>query len=92
MLKIYLDTTIAKLAQVKIIEDERQIAQAKSETPLIAINQALQKANLKLSEIDKFEANPGPGSFTGIRIGATIANVLNWALGKKVGLIEPVYE
>ena len=30
-----------------------------------------------------YDVNKGPGSFTGIKIGVTIANVLNWALGKK---------
>ena len=34
-------------------------------------------------DIDVIKANPGPGSFTGLKIGVTVANILNWALGKK---------
>ena len=38
---------------------------------------------LKAKDITEYESNPGPGSFTGLKIGTTIANVFNWALGKK---------
>ena len=39
--------------------------------------------DLKLEDILEIEPNPGPGSFTGIKVGITIANVLNWITGKK---------
>lgn len=48
-----------------------------------SIKKLLDENKLKISDIDEFEANPGPGSFTGLKIGVTIANVLNWVLGKK---------
>lgn len=38
---------------------------------------------ISLEEVEEFMSNPGPGSFTGIRIGLTISNTLNWALGRK---------
>lgn len=48
---------------------------------------------LHLKDINEINVNPGPGSFTGLRVGITIANTLGQLLqipvnGKKVG--EPV--
>ncbi|MGH9395228.1 MAG: tRNA (adenosine(37)-N6)-threonylcarbamoyltransferase complex dimerization subunit type 1 TsaB [Terriglobia bacterium] len=42
-----------------------------------AVNDALEKARLRLSEIDLYAAANGPGSFTGIRVG--LAAVQGWA-------------
>ena len=92
MLRLQLDTTVAKLAKAKVFNDGQVLAEAENEQPLTAIAIALKKSNLRLGSIDKFEANPGPGSFTGIRVGAVVVNTLNWVLKKDSKLIEPVYE
>ena len=38
---------------------------------------------LDISDIIEIKSFPGPGSFTGLKIGAVIANVLNWDIKKK---------
>ena len=91
MIKLFLDTTTAKLAKVKITQGEKVICENENESPLISINQCLEKADLKLSDIDQFAANPGPGSYTGIRVGLSVVNALNFALGKEFAPIEPIY-
>lgn len=48
-----------------------------------SIQKLLKHNSLNLSGISEFVPNTGPGSFTGIKIGVTVANVLNWILGKK---------
>lgn len=48
-----------------------------------AIQGLLEEHKLKVTDIEEFTSNPGPGSFTGLKIGATIANVLNWSLKLK---------
>ncbi len=48
-----------------------------------SLAELLEESSLKLSDIAKFEANPGPGSFTGLKMSTTIVNVLNWVLGRK---------
>ncbi len=48
------------------------------------IDEAFIKADLKPSDIDTIFVTNGPGSFTGIRIGLTIAKVMAWSLKIKV--------
>ena len=87
-----IDTTVAKVAKVKILEGSTLLAETEKDSPLVALKEALGKSGLKLSDIDKFESNPGPGSYTGIRVGAAVCNTLNWVLGKDAKAIEPIYE
>jgi len=47
------------------------------------IKKILKDNKVSIEEVLEFRSNPGPGSFTGIKIGLTISNTLNWALGKK---------
>ena len=49
------------------------------ETIFQLISNVLEANNTKISEIDCTAVNVGPGSFTGIRIGITIANGLSFA-------------
>lgn len=56
------------------------------------IEKILKKEKLKFKDIDSIEINTGPGSFTGLRVGASIANALSFSgnisvNGKKIGEI-----
>lgn len=44
------------------------------------IDEAFSKTNLKPTDIDKIFVVTGPGSFTGIRVGLTVAKVMSWGL------------
>jgi tRNA threonylcarbamoyladenosine biosynthesis protein TsaB len=69
----------------------------KSQVILILIDKLLKKHKLQITDLNKIEVNLGPGSFTGIRVGVSVANALGFSLkipinGKKVGdLAEPLY-
>lgn len=91
MIALKLDTTTAKKAQVKIFRNSELVTETENESPVISIQEALEKANLQLAEIDEFSANPGPGSYTGIRVGLSVVNALNFALGKEFKSVEPIY-
>lgn len=52
------------------------------------IKEMFEKANLEPSSIDKIIVVNGPGSFTGIRIGVTIAKVYAYSLKKKITTIS----
>jgi len=62
---------------------------------LTAVKELLDEANLTLADIEKVTAITEGESFTGLRVGASIANALNFALGKIVeidkDLVFPKY-
>jgi tRNA threonylcarbamoyladenosine biosynthesis protein TsaB len=69
----------------------------KGQVVLPMIEALLKDHGLELKDITAIEVNPGPGSFTGLRVGITIANTLGFLLkipvnGKKVGeQVEAIY-
>ena len=71
--------------------------QRSSQMVLPLIDEILKEHGIKVQEITKIFVNPGPGSFTGLRVGVAIANTLGFLLGisvndKPVGqMVEPVY-
>ena len=54
-------------------------------SPLIMslVDSVLKRAGIKVDDVDVFAACVGPGSFTGIRIGAVTVKTLCYALGKR---------
>lgn len=83
---LYIDTSSSYL-YTAIVEDDKTIAEIKTEfgqslsqVALPEIVSMFEKNNLKASDIDKIIVVNGPGSFTGIRIGITIAKVYAWSL------------
>lgn len=47
---------------------------------LIAIDGILKQEKLSLKDLRAIVVNSGPGSFTGVRVGVTVANTLAWSL------------
>ncbi len=52
------------------------------------IKRGLDLNNTQVSDIDNFIVLNGPGSFTGIRIGVTVAKTLSWVLNKKLFVLS----
>jgi tRNA threonylcarbamoyladenosine biosynthesis protein TsaB len=69
----------------------------RSEAALPVVDKILKKNNLEINQIDEVKVNKGPGSYTGLRVGISIANALGFLLKipvnkKEIGeLEEPVY-
>lgn len=55
-----------------------------SKYALTELKSTFDEAGLKPDEIDKVMVINGPGSFTGVRIGVTIAKTYAWALKKEI--------
>lgn len=101
---LYIDTSNNKKITVGLEVDgtkdmiEKETNMWKAQIVLPMIQELLKKHNLRLQHIQKISLHPGPGSFTGLRVGAAIANTLGAWLkipinGKKAGeIVEPVYQ
>lgn len=90
---LYIDTSSSYL-YTGIVKDDELVIEVKeyfqknlSTYALAKIEEMFQKADLKPIDIDKIIVVNGPGSFTGIRIGITIAKTFAWALHKKITTI-----
>lgn len=55
-----------------------------SERLMPAIAQLLEDAGIQPEEIDRIAVAQGPGSYTGLRIGVTIAKMMAWTLKKEL--------
>lgn len=76
---------------------KKTLKNIQSQNVLKLIDQLLKEKSIKLSDIKEIEVNTGPGSFTGLRIGVSVANALGFALkipvnGKKAGEVHPSYD
>ena len=58
----------------------KKISPRSSQVILPMIDELLKKHSIKLEDIGEIEVNRGPGSFTGLRVGKSIANALSFAL------------
>lgn len=59
-----------------------------SERIMPVLDDALNKSQIDINDIDNIYVVNGPGSFTGIRVGITIAKTLAWTLNKNIYTIS----
>ena len=85
MTYLYIDTS-SPFLYAGITEDNKLLAERKKELrenlskdALYEISEMFNEANLSPDSMDKIIVVNGPGSFTGIRIGLTIAKVYAWS-------------
>jgi tRNA threonylcarbamoyladenosine biosynthesis protein TsaB len=85
-----IDTT-TRCGSVGLVEEEQilsdvllNIPVTHSERILDAIGLVLKQSGTKLEDLDAWAISLGPGSFTGLRIGASVVKGLSFATGKPV--------
>jgi tRNA threonylcarbamoyladenosine biosynthesis protein TsaB len=74
--------------------------QDKSQKLLPFLHDLLKKEKINIKDISEIKVNTGPGSFTGLRVGLSVANTIAWVLNipintkdiRKEGPIEPIYK
>lgn len=83
---LYINTADQKIIEVALkkegevidkLSDENEFG---SQVLLPLIEKLLGKNNLKFDDLTAIEVNEGPGSFTGLRVGAAVAQALGFAL------------
>ena len=91
---LYIDTSSSYLyagivSSGKLLcEVKKEFGHSLSEEALPSIVGLFNEQNLKATDIDKIIVVNGPGSFTGIRIGITIAKVFAWSLNIPITTIS----
>src|SRR3989344_1900360 len=100
-MKLFIDTS--KSDEIIVALDKNQVTQParkdKSQKLLTTIDKLLSDSGKNLDDLTEIEVNRGPGSFTGLRVGLSVANALGWSLGipvngqdvKSYGPIVPMY-
>ena len=90
MISLLIDTTTSNIT-VSIISNEKVLYKYQeiilsdmSSKILPIIDSGLKENCLNLNDIDKIFVVNGPGSFTGIRVGVTVAKTIAWALKKDI--------
>lgn len=91
---LQIDTKDQKVIKVslksgKIVESLSEENKYGSQVLLPLINKILKKNKLKFKDLKGIEVEIGPGSFTGLRVGVSVANALAYSLnipvnGKKI--------
>ncbi|OGE65105.1 tRNA (adenosine(37)-N6)-threonylcarbamoyltransferase complex dimerization subunit type 1 TsaB [Candidatus Daviesbacteria bacterium RIFCSPLOWO2_02_FULL_36_7] len=87
---LHIDTKDQKIVRVslkeggKIIKSLSEENEYGSQVLLPLILSLLKTVNCKLKTLKGIEVETGPGSFTGLRVGVSVANALGFSLGVPV--------
>lgn len=83
---LHIDTAYADKISVAVEIDGKRYQrisrskEGKAQMVLLLIDKLLKEHQLSLNDLTSIEVNPGPGSFTGLRVGIAVANTLGWSL------------
>lgn len=96
-MNLYLDSTNNQKTILKLDDKEyvHEVSTPRNQNILGFIQKTLTSLGKTPQDITSIEVNPGPGSFTGTRVGVAIANALGFALKLPVNgqtsPVEPIY-
>lgn len=102
-IELYIDTSSNERTVVALIIDDKRFEKVDekkvvtSQILLPMIDALLMENKLNIHDITLVTVAKGPGSFTGLRVGITVANTLGWLLnipvnGKHNIIVEPRYQ
>lgn len=88
---LYIDTTdsLKTIIQINDIQFVQKYSSPREQNILLFIDRVLKENNASVKDIAFMEVNPGPGSFTGTRVGVTIANTLALSLNIPINGKKP---
>lgn len=96
-MKLKIDTSNSEQIKISLDRDEiiADSREKRSQKLLSLLEEELSKKHIDINAISEVEINTGPGSFTGLRVGAAVANAIAWVkqikINDKDSLVEPTY-
>jgi tRNA threonylcarbamoyladenosine biosynthesis protein TsaB len=94
IMNLRIDTSDMRIVEVSLVKEEKIVDSLTEENEygsqvlLPLIEKLLEKNNIKFSQLKGIEVSTGPGSYTGLRVGAAVANALGFSLGIPVNQKE----
>jgi tRNA threonylcarbamoyladenosine biosynthesis protein TsaB len=81
--ELFIDTTNNKKIKVGLDGKvyTKTVKTKEAQKLLVFIDEILKRHKKSLAQIKSIRVNTGPGSFTGTRVGVSVANAIGWALG-----------
>ena len=82
-MKLYIDTSQREEITISLDKEIHKTSSKKEKSQKILpfIDEVLRKKKLTLKDLTEIEVYTGPGSFTGLKVGVSVAQALGWALG-----------
>ena len=82
-MKLYIDTSDSKEVVIRLDDKEfkESAKKEKAQRLLPLIKEKLGDEGKQLEDLKEIKVHTGPGSFTGLRVGVSVANALGWTLG-----------
>ncbi|MDD5980364.1 MAG: tRNA (adenosine(37)-N6)-threonylcarbamoyltransferase complex dimerization subunit type 1 TsaB [bacterium] len=97
MISLFLDTSSSYFCAC-IVKDQSvlksiyvYLEKDMSKYALVKVKEMMDELNLKPNDVDEIIVVNGPGSYTGLRVGVTIAKTYAWGLSKKLAKISSLY-
>ena len=94
MISLFIDTSLINVS-ISIIKDNKILSLIEKDIPNMHsvyttkfVKDALDEAGIDANEIDNIMVVNGPGSFTGVRIGVTIAKTYGYLINKDLTLVS----
>ncbi len=90
-----IDTTKILIVTVRLVIGDQSVERTvtgektRAQQVLSLTDALLGEQGIKLTEITEIKVNPGPGSFTGIRVGVAVAQMLSNLLGIPINSLPP---
>jgi len=91
-------TSVGLSVEGTLFEKTEQVGNRSAQAVLPIVEKLLEEHSVRFEDLTAIEVNVGPGSYTGLRVGVSIANTLASTLripinGKAVGeTVEPIYQ
>lgn len=90
MIKLFIDTASSRIVlgicdSNRVVKEINEVNDHQLSVRIFPLlDQLFQETNISPKDVDEIIVVTGPGSFTGIRIGVTIAKTYAWAFHKKI--------